>query len=350
MKTEYKNRQIVKKYKQYLEGAENYKPGTINLHLAALDTYQEFTGHADFRDFDRNQALEFKDAYLKYDSRGKCISPSTVIQYFSALSGFFKWLSSEAGYKRIPLNDIGYFNLGEKIKNEVGSEPKYEYPSRDHTRQLVESIKLETELDYRDAAAISLDFVTGIRIASLKGLPLGLIDLRTRIIRQSPKYDMEVKGSKNIVSLISKMDPIFDERIWEWIEILRKKGFGDDSPFLPQSKLYKPDGSLSFAKSFEVIDQFFSSITPLGEIFTSRAKAAGLPIFTPHDFRRGYLMETLDHIHNAKQLSAVSLMMGHEFVQTTLMTYGRLSPIMMLEVARTIDMNDNGGTRLNWAG
>lgn len=350
MDSEHKNRLIVKKYMQDLEVAENSQPGTINLHLTALDIYQEFTGHADFCDFDRNQAMEFKDAYLTYDDKGKCTSPSSITNQFSAIMSFFKWLSKEPGYKRIPINDIRYFNLGNKLKNEISPEPKYEYPSRDHTRQLVESIKLETEIDYRDAAAISMDYVTGMRIASLKGLPLGLIELRNRIIRQSPKYYMEVKGSKNIVSLISKMDPIFDERIWEWIEILRKKGFNDDSPFLPQPKLYKPDGSLAFAKSFEVNDQVYSSVTPLGKIFTSRAAAAGLPIFTPHDFRRGYLMESLDHIHNAKQLSAVSQMMGHEFVRTTLMTYGRLSTMMMLEVAKTIDMNDNGGCRLNWVG
>lgn len=116
--------EIVKyKFFEQLEHTENGKdPKTITQYVAAIHEFEIATKYKDFKHFNSDWAIEFKN-YLndKINQRtGSNISKSLYFNYISFVRQFFEWLvQSEKDYTKIKKEHIKFLHVTRNDKNKA---------------------------------------------------------------------------------------------------------------------------------------------------------------------------------------------------------------------------------------
>jgi len=88
----------------------------VDASAKALDRFEVYTKHRDFRAFRVEQAIGFK-RYLRAEGQrsGMVLSKATLHSTLTQLKRFFQWLASQPGFKsRFRYTDAEYFNASEK--------------------------------------------------------------------------------------------------------------------------------------------------------------------------------------------------------------------------------------------
>src|SRR5262245_30523896 len=90
-------------YNRYLREACGRNGKTIDKAAADIDEFESFMGGKDFKSFCSEQAESFKHWLRTRASRrtGKPLSYSTVLHRLQNLRAFFRWLSTQRGYKSL---------------------------------------------------------------------------------------------------------------------------------------------------------------------------------------------------------------------------------------------------------
>ncbi len=344
------NEKIKRKYYEYLE--QFYSEATINSIKKSIYRYEEFTNFESFAKFNKKRAMDFKkwleekpDAKTKKER-----SLTTVYNYLRSLKDFFKWLSSQAGYKsKLCITDIDYLNLTKEKKKIALGKTREHYPTMEQVKTVIESIEINNELDLRDRALLSFTLLSGMRDSAIITLPIGAFDEEKLQINQDPKKGVKTKFSKTIRSYIFKFDEQLLNYFLEWYSYLKsEKLFSNDDPIFPKNKVENSQENKSFLSN-SVEPKFWQSVSSMRALFKQRFQDAGIEYFSPHTFRHLAVLTAISRCRNGNEIKAVSQNFGHENVGTTMQTYGTLNQATMSETIKNMnfsDSNDNNQAEL----
>lgn len=337
------NERRKRKYFEFLRNAKGLSLSTIKGVEKALWEWEDFTNFAGFKDFKEDTAVAFKGDLLKRKNHhtGKTLALSTCSHYLNSLFDFFIWLSGQAGYKsKISVDKVAYLKLDRK-QTRIALEPSImEYPSLDQVKAVAGSITVENEVDLRDRALISFALLSGMRVEAIMSLPLACIDLNNWAILQDPKQGVRTKFSKRINTTLFNFDATMLSYVQEWTEFLiEKKLFSPQDPLFPSTKVeQKSENDLVFIAE-KVCSQFWKNTTSIRNIFQKRFTQAGIEYFSPHSFRHLAIRLALSSCSTAEELKAVSQNFGHEFVATTMMTYGTIREDEATDIIKRMDFS-----------
>ena len=123
--------------------------------------------------------------------------------------------------------------------------------------------------------------------------------------------------------------------VTDWIGHLRLALlWGNNDPLFPKTKV-----GVGATGSFEALGLergFWSSTTPIREIFREAFTRGGLPYFNPHSFRNTLPQLGERRCSNAEAFKSWSQNLGHEGVLTTLTSYGVVEPARQAEIIRSM--------------
>ena len=315
-----KNERVKRIYSDFLKHSDGKAESTIRLAEKAIQRYEDFTGHADFRTFNQQKAKSFK-ANLSDRELAKATILSTVI----ALKRFLGWLAREPGYKsRISLSDIEFLSLSDRDIRAAKAPADRAIPTLEQVIRVVETMPHETAIEKRDRALISLIASTGIRDGAVITLRLKHLNLSgvLPLVRQNPN-EVNTKNRKLINAFLLPIDDRFKTIFLDWVNYLKTDLlFGHDHPMFPKTAMaHDADDCFTTAG---LSREFWANATPVRDIFKSAFLAAGLPYYSPHTFRHMLMQIAYQRKLNPAQLKAWSQNLGHESLLTSLTSYGTL--------------------------
>jgi integrase/recombinase XerD len=318
----YENEQIKRQFFEHLKGAEGFAKTSVNTFAEAIGQWQLFTNDDDFGNFNKSQALAYREWLAGRETKTKAGRLSLVTQYnyLRRIKRFFSWLAEQQGFKsKIQKNDIEFLRLSKKDALIARSGTTKTMPTFEEVKAIIESIEIKNEIDRRDRALICFALITGCRISAIVSLKMKNFDKVKKLIDQNPGDGVRTKNSKKILTTFFPIrwdEP--EQHFMDWYEYLEKKGFGPEDPLFPVTK-----GEIGSAYSKEFVGRaFWNDSSAARKIFEKRCKGADLPYFHPHSFRHLVVNIMSKTRLTEEEKRAISLNLGHSNVGTTFGSYG----------------------------
>lgn len=266
------NDELRKKYEDYLKYELNYSLNTIKGYFMHLDKYFEYVSnhHLDYLNISKDDILD----YLKYlDSES--LSNKSISNILSALRSFYDYLLDSKIVSSNPFRLIRNPKIEKKLPNFLSHEELY---------KLIESIKCDSELDYRNKLIIEMLYSTGVRVSELVNIKISDIEKENHLIR------VFGKGRK--------------ERIVY---------YGKNAEIAMDNYL----AIRSFSSEYLIINNMGNQITPRG-IEKIIEKISNMACITnhvsPHTFRHTFATHLLN---NGADIKSVQELLGHSSLNTT---------------------------------
>lgn len=301
---------------------------------AAIDAFEEFTRHRDFKFFKAANARDWK-AYLLEEPNehtGKPLALSAARSRLRAVRDFLLWLSREPGYRRVDARDADYFNLSARDEKVARATQERPVPSLEDVTCALDAMPADTIIEQRDRALVAFTLITGARISALRTLRLKHVDMEKGTVDQDPR-EVETKGAKHIYTPFFPLVDDAIEIVGDWVRTLRDElCWTDNDPLFPKQKI-----EVSEAHRFENagLDRAsYATGEPLRRVFRDAFEAVGIHPYHPHTFR--HMIAT----HYAKlgvdtgTAKAISQSLGHEHLGTMMQTYVRLSRAEQSELVK----------------
>lgn len=315
------NERIKRKYLHHLRCAQRKDTATVQKAAEGILRFEARTNFADFKRFHIEQVIKFQDRINSEVSKttGKPLAKSTIRSILAANKGFIFWLADQPGYKsRIRHSDADYFNMdakGQRVASAVRETP---YPSMEMVRHVFDAMPTEVEQDRRNKAVIAFLMLTGARDGAIASLKLKHINMIDGYVFQDAR-EVLTKNSKTITTYFLPVDAVYHECFADWVAFLRKeKLFGPDDPLFPPLKVGFVDGAMKVI-GFE--RRCYKNANAICKLVKDAFKAAGLPEYTPHAFRKT-LVKWADHTYPTREaFKAFSQNIGHSSVVTTISAY-----------------------------
>ena len=320
------NERIKREYFAYLKEAKRHSEQTVDAAAKALDRFEVYTQHRDFRLFRLEQAIAFKRRLGEQKGlrSGKNLSKATLHATLTQLRRFFQWLAWVPGYKaRIRYSDAEYFNLSDKDTRIARARREQKVPTLEQIRHVIHSMPIVTEIERRNRALIAFTLLTGARDSAMASMKLKHIDLAADSIDQDAR-EVNTKFSKTFTTFFFPVGDDIRRIVVEWVLYLRQnKLWGNDDPLFPSTCI-----TLGAARQFEasgVERRHWRSASPIRAVFHEAFVGAGLPYFNPHSLRNT-LVQLGQHVcRSPEEFKAWSQNLGHEKVLVTFTSYGEVS-------------------------
>jgi len=320
------NERIKRKYFAYLKEAKRHSEPTVDAVAKALNRFEVYGKHRDFKAFHFEQAVAFKKylAEQKAKLSGEKLSKATLHATLNQLKQFFQWLSRETGYKsRIQYSDAEYFNLSEKDTRIATAKREQRSPTLQQIKHVIASMPTNTEIERRNRALIAFTLLTGARDSAIASAKLKHIDLLAGCFFQDAR-DVDTKFSKTFTTFFFPVGDEILEIVGDWVRYLRDELiWGNDDPVFPATRI-----AVGASKQFEVVgldNKHWSNATPIRTIFRDAFVSAELDYFNPHSFRNTLVRLGETTCNTPEAFKAWSQNLGHEKVMTTFLNYGEVS-------------------------
>ena len=334
------NERIKHTYFIYLRDAKGMSDASIDQIAKAINRFEVYTNHRDFKTFHIEQARAFKQRLSEQHSErsNALLSKATLHSTLAALKAFFVWLAGRPGYKsRISYADTEYFNLNLKDARiaKAGKEPRV--PTLEQIRHVVQLMPFESEIEKRDRAVVALTILTGARDGAAASLKLKHVDLDRRMIEQDAR-EVRTKFSKSFPTYFFPVGDEIETVVADWVKFLTtEKLFGFDDPLFPATRVTVGEDGLF--KSDGLDRRPWSNAGPIRAIFKEAFERAGLRYFNPHSFRKT-LVQLGQKIcgGSIEAMKAWSQNLGHEELMTTFAAYGTLSRSQQAELMASMSV------------
>lgn len=329
------NERIKRKYFAYLKEAMRHSEPTVDAAAKALNRFEVYTKHRDFKAFHYNQAIAFKThlADQKGQQSGEKLSKATLHATLSQLKRFFQWLAREPGYKsRIQFSEAEYFNLSEKDTRVATAQREQKVPTLEQIKHVIHTMPTGTDIERRNRALIAFTLLTGARDSAIASMKLKHVDLIGNNVNQDAR-EVKTKFSKTFNTFFFPVGEGIRGIMVEWVAYLREeKLWGNDDPLFPATRI-----ALGVSRQFEVAGLervHWSTASPIRTIFREAFVSADVPYFNPHSFRNTLVQLGQDVCTTPEQFKAWSQNLGHEKVLTTFLSYGAVACQRQGEIIR----------------
>jgi len=331
------NERIKRQYFSYVKEAKSHSETTVDAVAKALDRFEIYTRHRDFKNFHIQQAIGFKKhlAGQKNQQTGKPLSKSTLHSTLGHLKKFFHWLAGQPGYKsRLQYSDADYFNISDKEMRVATARREQKAPTLDQVKHVISQMSEKTEIKRRNRVLVAFTLLTGARDSAIASMKLKHVDLAAGCIHQDAR-EVRTKFSKTFTTFFFPVGDEICEIVADWMNYLREeKLWGNDDPLFPSTRIEQ-----NTERQFQAVGldrKHWSSATAIRKIFKEAFEKAGLPYFNPHSFRNTLVQlgETLCQTPEA--FKAWSQNLGHEKVLTTFYSYGEVGNQRQGEIIKNL--------------
>jgi integrase/recombinase XerD len=318
MPRNHKNECLKRKYADYLKQANGKAEQTIRQIEKSIHRYETFTNSDDFGTFNQVKAKGFKA-----DLAAQNLAKATILSTVTDLKRFFGWLALETGYKsKIKLNEVEFLSLSEKDVRAAKAPANRPAPTLEQVMRVVENMPTDTIIEKRNRALVAFIAVTGIRDGAVISLRLKHFDPARNLVTQNPN-EVKTKFSKHIHTYLLPLDDGLKTTFLDWANLLRTELlWGNDDPLFPKTAMTLDSDNCFIANG--LLREFWTSATPVREVFKTAFQSAGLPYYSPHTFRHMLVQVAYQRELTHAQLKAWSQNLGHEGLLTTLTSYGTL--------------------------
>jgi len=329
------NERIKRIYFAYLKEAKRYSEPTVDAAAKALNRFEVYTKHRDFKAFHSEQAIAFKRHLAEQTGQqsGEKLSKATLHATLTQLKKFFFWLAGQPGYKaRLQYSDSDYFNLSEKDTRIATAKREQKSPTLEQVRRVIQTMPNGNEIERRNRALIAFTLLTGARDSAIASMKLKHVDLIGGRVLQDAR-DVKTKFSKTFPTYFLPVGAGIREIVAEWVCYLREeKVWGNDDPLFPATRI-----ALGRTRQFEAAGlerKHWSSAGPIRTIFREAFERAGLPYFHPHSLRKTLARLGEQVCQSPEDFKAWSQNLGHEQVLTTFLSYGSVASDRQGEIIR----------------
>ena len=316
------NERIKRKYLRYIKEAKRQDVKSVDKAAAAIFRFEETTKFKSFKLFHIDQAITFKRKLeaAKNARTGKPLSKSTIDGTLRLVKAFVHWLAGQQGYKsRISYSDAEYFNNSAKDARIAHAQREVRYPTMAQAFHAFSQMPNETEIERRNKAVFAFVMMTAARDGAIASLTLKRHCSKYNNVSQDAR-DVNTKGAKTFTTWFMPVDTAYHQCFEDWVGYLRvTKLFGNDDALFPKPILglgetggvvvagLSRDPYANGHKICEITKQAFSN--------------AGLPVFTPHGFRKTLAMYGDEICTTREAFKAWSLNIGHTNLVTTVQSY-----------------------------
>ena len=173
------NERIKHKYFAYLKEAKRQSEATVDAAASALNRFEVYTKHRDFKLFHIERATAFKRHLAEqHGVSGERLSKATLYATLTQLKRFFQWLSDKPGYKsRLQYSDADYFNLSGKETRMATARREQRAPTLEQIKHVIRAMPTSTEIERRNRALIAFTLLTGARDGAIASMKLKHVDL-----------------------------------------------------------------------------------------------------------------------------------------------------------------------------
>jgi integrase len=339
------NVRIKRKYFDFLKEAKGYNESTIDGVVKALNRYEIYTKHCDFKKFHYLKAINFKRHLIEQKGQrtGKPLSKATLHSTLTQLKHFFQWLALQPGYKsRIQYPDAEYFNLSDKDSRAATARRHQKVPSIEQIKHVISKMPAATEIQKRNRALVAFTLLTGARDSAIASMKLKHVDLVSGCVNQDAR-EVKTKFSKTFSTFFFPVGKEIREIVADWVSYLRdEKLWGNDDPLFPSTLI-----EIGPSRRFEVTGlkrEHWSTTTPIRNVFREAFANASLPYFNPHSFRNTLVQLGYEICRTSEQVKAWSQNLGHEKVITTILNYGEVAYQRQGEIIRNLAMPEKDST------
>lgn len=331
------NERIKREYFSFLKDAKGQSEQTVDAAAKALNRFEVYNKHRDFKAFHFEQARAFKRHLAEQNGQqsGKKLSKATLHATLTQLKRFFQWLAREPGYKsHVQYSHAEYFNLSDNDTRIATAQREQRVPTLEQIKRVVNTIPANTEIERRNRALIAFTLLTGARDRAIASMKLKHVDLPGKSVAQDAR-EVNTKFSKTFTTFFFPVGDEIRAIVADWVSYLRgDKLWGNDDPLFPATQV-----SLGVTRQFEASGlgrTHWSSATPIRAIFRAAFERAGLPYFNPHSFRNTLVRLGLDLCKSPEDFKAWSQNLGHEQVLTTFLSYGEVPCDRQGEIIRAL--------------
>lgn len=335
------NERLKKDYLQYMGESKSKDGKTVAAIASALHRYELFNRFRSFAKFDRRSAIAFKShVETLTDRTGKPLALSTRVAILKAVQAFFAWLAFLPGYKsKIHAPDVTFFNVSDNDRRAAKTPALRKFPSIENVLAAIRLMPAATDIDLRDRALIALTMLTGIRDNALISLKLKHLDLSNQRVVQDPK-EIKTKRSKFILSdFLPIGEPGESELkavVVAYVDHLRTVlHFGEMDPVFPKTR-NEQDANQCFAVA-GLSREHWQTTQSVRTVFKAAFQRAGLPYYVPHSLRHTLTHLMMSRALTLEQIKAWSMSLGHEHIDTTVTSYGHMSPNRQSDVIKGLN-------------
>jgi site-specific recombinase XerD len=234
------NERIKRKYFSYLKEAKRHTESTVDASAKALNRFEVYTQHRDFKAFHLEQAIAFKKHLADQNGQysGEKLSKATLYATLTQLKRFFQWLALQPGYKsRVQYSDAEYFNLSDKDRRVATARRQQKAPTLEQVKHVINVMLAETEIERRNRALIAFTLLTGARDSAIASMKLKHVDLLANGINQDAR-EVRTKFSKTFNTFFFPVGDEIRKIVVEWVAYLREgKLWGNDDPLFPATRV-----------------------------------------------------------------------------------------------------------------
>ena len=332
------NNEIIKRnYLSFLKEAKQLSEQSLDAISGAIDRFETYNKHKDFKAFHHEQAIGFKNYLAKQTNQktGKLLSKSTVHAVLVNLRNLFEWLYGQAGFKsKFSYSDASYFNLSLKDVRIAKATNEKIFPTIDQVKHAIKNMSTNTEIELRNRALIAFTLLTAARVGATASAKIKHVNLIEGKFTQDAR-DINTKFSKSFPTYFFPVGDDMVEIVTDWMKYLKEiKLWGNDEPLFPSTLM-----QIGETQCFEVagIDRkHWSSTSPIRAIFRDAFEQVGLNNFNPHSFRDTLVQLGETVCQTPEQFKAWSQNLGHEGVMTTFMSYGSVASHKQAEIIRNL--------------
>ncbi|MFZ3585350.1 site-specific integrase [Loktanella sp. DJP18] len=196
---------------------------SIDKARAAIRRFEESTKFKPFKKFHRQLAADFK-VYLdkqRNAKTGKLLGISTVDATLRLVKGFFHWLVSRAGFKRVlTYADVEYFNNTRKAGRVAHTQREIPYPSMQQAAHAFQAMPFETAFQKRDKALFAFFMLTGARDGAVASLKLKHVNVDLGHVFQDAR-EVKTKAAKTIMCQFFPVDQAYRNCFAAYVSYLR---------------------------------------------------------------------------------------------------------------------------------
>ena len=338
------NERLKRAYLQYLKSARGRSEQTLDKAAAAINRFEAYTGHKDFKRFHIDQAIGFKQILEAQISKatGLPLSKSTILHIVQVLRDFFHWLAREPGHRSMRASDADYFSLSARDVRIAQTPHPRCVPTIDQVLHVLKCAPERTVVERRNRALIAFMLLTGARDGAVASIKLKHLS----VVERSLFHDAREVKTKFSKTFTSSFFPVPDEVhtiVIEWARALLKENlFGQDDPLFPATAVglvHQKFAAVGLKRSH------WKTTTPIRQIFKEAFARAGLPYFNPHSFRTtlGLLGQQL--CRTPEEFKVWSQNLGHESPLTTLTSYGKVEPARHAQLMRELSEQEESKRR-----
>ncbi len=309
-------------YQAHLREAKGVDPKTIDLVVSAIEDFDISIEHCDYLRLTKAISLEYKTRLSKRASKssGQPLARGTIVRRLGHIQDYLRWVKTRKGFVGLDQDVIDFLTPSRRLRTSLTTTTELAGPLPAVLEALIRGMPSDTFLERRNRAAIALIYLTGVRDGVIPTLSLRHIDVSSGALEQDG-LEVATKFGKTMRTFFFPIPEDIRTVVVDWVRELEALRWDPDWPLLPAAA-----GAAVSARLQSASPKRFKTVQWVRDFLHAECLKANLEPFYPHKIRKTLVYLGDDKCHTRRDIRAWSQNLGHERVETTDSSYGKLDP------------------------